>query len=375
MALSKIRNDSLADTAIHGRRNLVINGAMQVAQRGTSFDETGGTYGLDRIRNPNAAAYTTDPQWTVTQGDGYPEIGLPNSYKLVSDVAGSGGSNLDISFMSYMIEAQDLARLDWGGSNPKKAVLSFYTKCSKTGTYGLFMYNPTSGNEFITSYNVTTADAWQRIELIIPGDTGAVNSNGSLEGCRIEWRSDCTGTILQSSNDTAWKSLSSARSISGNVSLFNSAGNTVEITGLQFERADEVATPFEHRSYAEELQLCRRYFWAMVAEGEATGGAGNTNQKVMGSGYYLGSSQVELPLIFPVEMRVAPTLSSSSGTNHFFIESAGGNDGFDTWSQFASKKQSALLYRSNAVVSGTAGQSGRIIAASSSAYVYWSAEL
>ena len=309
MALSKIRNDSLADTAVHGRRNLIINGGMQVAQRGTSFDETDGTYGLDRIINPNAAAYTTDPQWTVTQGDGYPDVGLPNSYKLTSDVAGSGGSNLDISFMAYKIEAQDLARFDWGGSNPKKAVLSFYTKCSKTGTYGLFMYNPTSGNEFITSYSVTTADTWQRIEIVIPADTGAVNSSGNAEGCRIEWRSDCTGTILQSSNDTAWKSLSSARSISGNVSLFNSAGNTVEITGLQFERADEVATPFEHRSYAEELQLCRRYYRDFISASGVGSAVSHMGCK------YSGNNGTWLTVLLDPEMRTSPTVVSNTWQN------------------------------------------------------------
>ena len=320
MALSKIRNDSLADTAVHGRRNIVINGAMQVAQRGTSFDETDGTYGLDRIINPNAAAYTTDPQWTVTQGDGYPEIGLPNSYKLTTDVAGSGGSNLDISFMAYKIEAQDLARFNWGGTNPKKAVLSFYTKCSKTGTYGLFIYNPTSGNEFITSYSVTTADTWQRIEIVIPADTGAVNSTGSSEGCRIEWRSDCTGTALQSSNDTAWKTLTSARSVSGNVSLFNSAGNTVEITGLQFERADEVATPFEHRSYGEELRLCERYF-------QIWGGKGTDFHAL--AMWNVSAGDCSCVISFP-EMRASPSATRVGSVNN----TSGGSVGTSLWSTY-----------------------------------------
>ena len=368
MALSKITNASVADTAVHGRRNLVINGAMQVAQRGTSFDETNGTYGLDRIINPNAAAYTTDPQWTVTQGDGYPEVGLPNSYKLTTDVAGSGGSNLDISFMAYKIEAQDLARFNWGGTNPKKAVLSFYTKCSKTGTYGLFMYNPTSGNEFITSYSVTTANTWQRIEIVIPGDTGAVNSTGSSEGCRIEWRSDCTGTALQSSNDTAWKSLTSARSITGNVSLFNGAGNTVEITGLQFELADEVATPFEHRSYGEELALCQRYYYVL---GD---GSINSNSK-LGNGYGWASGQVELVVNFPMQMRSAPTLKQPSGTNKYNWASGSGSVTFDNLTIYQPNVQNCLIY--SAGLSGvTQGRGYRAhLNDDSDGYVAFDAEL
>jgi len=296
--MSKARQLAQKPTQPTGRKNLIINGAMQVAQRGTTFDETSGDFCLDRFRKPNAGAYTTDPTFTVTQGDGYAAKGFNNSLKITVDTAASGGSNLDITLFSTRIEAQDLAPLSYGNNAAKTATLSFYVKSSVTGTFGIFMYNLSSNKEFITSYVVNSANTWERKEITIPSGAGALTSTDNNEGCRIEWRSDCSGTILQASNDTDWKTLTSARSITGNVNFFQTASNTFEITGIQLE-VGSVATEFEHRSFGEELALCQRYYQIVDLSGSVAN-RWNTN--------YANIAGVHI--YFPTEMRGNSSFSS-----------------------------------------------------------------
>ena len=352
MALSKITNASVADTAVHGRRNHIINGSQQIWQRATSVSAiaAGAYQAVDRWRYWAGVQAMSTTRTAVTAGDA--TVGQFDYFNKMVVTGGSGASG-DYACISTHIEGLNAL-------NGQTVTVSFYGKASAALKVAVEITQQfgTSGSArvYVTPKSVTLGTGWGRHEVTfdVPSISGKTVGSGSN-----------TEVVL-------W--FSGGASFASRTDNIGYQTGTFDITGLQLEVGD-TATPFEHRSYGDELQLCRRYFWAMVAKGEATGGAGNTNQKVMGSGYYLSTNQVELPLIFPVEMRTAPTLSSSSGTNHFFIEAAGGNDGFDGWSQFASKKQSALLYRSNVIVSGTGGQSGRIIAASSSAYVYWSAEL
>ena len=360
----------LTNSQIGGRRNLAYNGAMNIAQRGTSETGIGASSGYFTLDRYKMFFANTAGRLTMTQTADGP-TGFANCMKLdctTADTSIAAGENI---ILSQAIEGQDLQQLKKGTSDAEKITLSFYVKGNANATYSVEIYDGTNDRRIGQTFSVTTD--WTRVILTFPADTTGALADSNAAGLYINWWLHAGATFTGGTFSTAWAAQTANQRAGNTTSLLDSTNRTFFLTGVQLEVGSQ-ATPFEHRSFGEELQLCRRYFWAMVPEGEATGAAGDAGQYVMGSGYYLGTGQVELPLVFNQEMRAAPTLEVSSGTNHFVIEAAGGNDYFNTWAIFAAKKQSALLYGTSNV-SGTAGQSGRVVAASTSSYVYWSAEL
>jgi ribosomal protein L27 len=202
MALSTIQNNSFADTAVHGFRNLVINGAMQVWQRGTSFSG-GSTYGYGVDRFMWAQATTNSRSTDVPANEGF-------TYSTAQQA--SSGNNI----LRHVIE--DSQRLL--GNNT--FTLSFWVKGSTSGT-GYVDVNDTQEQ----SYSITTS--WQRITKTFTAVTG--NANYGSDNDYIDWKTGVTATIY--------------------------------ITGVQLEVGD-VATPFEHRSYREEYLDCLRYYWQVT---------------------------------------------------------------------------------------------------------------
>jgi ribosomal protein L27 len=202
MALSTIQNNSFADTAVHGFRNLVINGAMQVWQRGTSFSG-GSTYGYGVDRFMWAQATTNSRSTDVPANEGF-------TYSTAQQA--SSGNNI----LRHVIE--DSQRLL--GNNT--FTLSFWVKGSTSGT-GYVDVNDTQEQ----SYSITTS--WQRITKTFTAVTG--NANYGSDNDYIDWKTGVTATIY--------------------------------ITGVQLEVGD-VATPFEHRSYGEEYLDCLRYYWQVT---------------------------------------------------------------------------------------------------------------
>ena len=363
----------LTNGQIGGRRNIVINGAMQVAQRSTSVTGIGASSGYFTLDRWYLEAGTTAGRLTMTQTADGP-IGFANCMKLDCTTADTSIAAGELLVLQQHIEGQDVQAIGKGVTGAKQITLSFYVKANAAFTFNAEIQDQDNGRTNGKAFATTTD--WVRHEITFEADADDGSSPFDDDNAKslsvnfwLHGGSTYTGGTLAS----GWENTTNANRADGISSFYSSTDNNFFITGVQLE-VGSVATPFEHRSYGEELQLCRRYFWAMVPVGEATGAAGDGGQYVMGSGYYLGTGQVELPLVFNQEMRAAPTLEVSSGTNHFVIEAAGGNDYFNTWAIFAAKKQSALLYGTSNV-SGTAGQSGRVVASSTSSYVYWSAEL
>ena len=133
-------------------RNLIINGAMQVAQRGTSFaDPATGSYTLDRFNIQNTSG---TPAFTVTQDTDAPH-GFNNSLKVACTTADASPAAGSITRLRYKIEAQDLQPLAKGTSSAKASSLSFYVKTNKTGVYTVFVYDDDNNRMFSASYTVS----------------------------------------------------------------------------------------------------------------------------------------------------------------------------------------------------------------------------
>jgi len=291
-----------------GVRNLIINGDMKIAQRGTSTTGiTGsGIYLIDRfnISGNGYGTFTMSRDTDVPSGQGF-----SNSLKLDCTTANASLSASNHMVIVQRIEGQNLQHLKFGTSSAEKLTVSFWVKSNKTGTYTNEFYATDGPRHINKEFTINSADTWEQKTITIDGDTSGVINNDNGSG--LEWvlwlaaGTDFTSGTLQTSWDTA---NNTDRASSSNVNLADSTSNYINITGVQLEVGD-TATPFEHRPYDMELQRCWRYFYKYP-------GNPNIHGCLYSSGKYIGH------IWFPTTMRTAPTVSNLTG-NYNTIENIG----------------------------------------------------
>ena len=251
-----ITTDQIADTSVHGRRNFIINGAMQVAQRGTSVTgvTSGAYYTCDRFMfSPFGPAGT----WTVTQSTDAPD-GFSNSFRIDCTTADASLGASDFVIVETKIEAQNLQHLMYGDSSAKTVTASFHVKSNKTGTYVLELRQPDSGRLYSKTYTINSANTWEYKTLTFPGDVSGTINNDNGQGLNMNFWCAAGSTFSSGTIGTSWHTTNANRA-AGVVNLADSTDNDWSITGVQLEIGSQ-ASPFEHRSFGEELLLCQRYF-------------------------------------------------------------------------------------------------------------------
>ena len=274
MALSKILPASQEQYA--GARNLIINGAMQVAQRGTS-STSDGYQTVDRFRN----TLTNLDNATVTQSQSTESPdGFSNSYKMT--IGGTAESALaadELVHCNQVIEAQNLQHLEYGTSSPKTVTLSFWVRSSLTGTWAVhFLRTDTSNRARTETYTINSADTWEYKTITLDGDTTNAIANDNGQGISIYWVLAAGSDFTSSDLSGSWQAYASTGFAYGQTAnLVGTANATWQITGVQLE-VGETATPFEHRSFGDELRRCQRYYEHSypygTSAGSANGGAG-----------------------------------------------------------------------------------------------------
>ena len=295
MPLSKIQGIEGQVTPNLGRRNMIINGAMQVAQRGTSFSP------------PSQGAYVVDRFHQYQGGGGvlYYEqstdapLGFSNSLKITVNTADSSIASGDYYYMRYEAEGLDCSRLSLGTSNAQKFTLSFYVKSSLTGTFSGAFQNAATNRSYVFEYTINSANTWEIKTVTVDGDTSGTWLTNNSVGLRVAFDLG-NGSSLRSSAGS-WASSGNYGS-TGSVELVGTTSATLYITGVQLEVGD-TATDFEHLSYGEELSLCQRYFWNQVQQ--------STDSMVM-DGFWGSATIFEGTVRYPVPMRAAPSLSTTS---------------------------------------------------------------
>ena len=248
------------DTAARaGRKNLIINGGMQISQRGTSFTgmTSSGTYGLDRYSHSIASAGT----WSITKSSNAPS-GFASSHRAEVTTAGLSGTGSYIS-LSYKIEAQDLQSLGYGTSGAKTSAISFWVKSSNIGNYSVWLYKYDGGRTISKTVTIDTANTWEHKSVVIDADTTGAIANDNTSGILLRLYYAAGSDYTSGTQQTNWGSGGDACD-SSQVNLASTIGNYIEITGLQLELGS-VATDFEHRSYGEILADCQRYFEVLTA--------------------------------------------------------------------------------------------------------------
>jgi hypothetical protein len=288
------------DSGALSNRNLIINGAMQVAQRGTSA--TTFAYGtVDRFKPSQGS--TSSLAITQTQDTNAPS-GFSNSLKITVTTAETMSGSKQLAVF-HPIEAQNLQQLGYGTSEAQYITVSFYVKSSVTGVYCLSLYENDDNRNIGATYTINSANTWERKTVTFPPDTVGVIDNNNGAGLELYFFLS-VGADRKTTDNTSWATWSAARFGFGQVADVGATTNaTWQITGVQLEVGTE-ATPFEHRSFGDELARCQRYLCTYAFP--------NTNARHYGSsdnyGYYMSE------ITFPVEMRTTPSATVTSSPTY-----------------------------------------------------------
>jgi|5_EtaG_2_1085323.scaffolds.fasta_scaffold00711_2 hypothetical protein len=282
-----------------GDKNIVINGAMQVAQRATSVTglgttDTSGTYHtLDRfiVYANNTAGRFTMSQSTVTDLPGF-----ANALKLDCTTADTSIAADEYILFGTRFEAQNLQSLKKGTSSAEPVTISFYVKGNANATYVLEIFDNDNSRTINKTFPVTSS--WNRVSITYPGDTaGSGLGDDNDIGLQLVFWLHAGSNSTSGSLQTSWGAYDQTKRAAGISSFVDSTDRTLEITGLQME-IGEVATPFEHEDIGTTLEKCKRYFENVELN----------NYVIFGNSYT--TTQFVLPqIIWKVEKRTAPTLT------------------------------------------------------------------
>ena len=348
------------DSGALTNRNFLDNGAMTVSQRGTSFSVSGANqsiFTLDRFRFGNDAGDITITQNSVTDLPGF-----ANSAKMSVTATGTLPTG-DQCVFEQKIEAQNCISFGHGTSSASPLTLSFYAKSNNTDTRVAWFYNPDAGRMVAKTFANTAANTWERITIEIPADTGGTgfnDDNGAGLYVRIVLAS---GSQFTGGINTSWVALGNDR-YQGVSDFLASTSNYFEITGMQLELGTE-ATPFEHRSFGDELARCQRYYYRHV----------NGDNQFVGGGDMYTTSQLNANIDFPTAMRAFPSLVAASGTNYYIAYGAATSTNVtNSWNLFKEHTNAATIYVTP-TSTVTAGSGMRVITSSASGSIAFDAEL
>tara|TARA_Y100000004_G_scaffold15715_1_gene16407 strand:+ start:27 stop:1100 length:1074 start_codon:yes stop_codon:yes gene_type:complete len=304
MALTKVRTDGLTDDAVTtdklytpnlGRRNIVINGAMKVAQRGTNQPNRGnndtGYYTVDRFHM--AFAGSTAGRLTMSQESISDLSGFSKAIKLACTTADTSIAADEVALLEQKFEGQDLQQLKKGTSDAEKVTVSFYVKGNAAATYTVELEDNDNSRFASQEFSVTTS--WTKVTKTFVADTtGTLDDDNAVSLSLKFWFHGGSTYTGGTHTSNTWHTTTNARLSDNQTSFFDSTSRTFFITGLQME-VGEQATPFEHRSFGEELNLCRRYYYV--------------NNSVDCCAYWDGGNAPTENFIHPVQMRSAPSVS------------------------------------------------------------------
>lgn len=306
------------DSGALSNRNLIINGAMQVAARGTISAVQTGYGACDRFRlaSNSAARFDTSQSTDVPSGQGF-----ANSLKLDCSTADTSLAAGDFYQVQQQIEGQNLQQLLYGSSSAKQCTLSFWVKSPKTGIHNLEVESIDGGVFNIHQYTISSANTWQNVKITFDGYQTTAIANDNTAGLLINWWL-LAGTTFSggSYTENSWTSTNANRAV-GQVNVADSTSNDWYLTGVQLEVGTE-ATPFEHKPEAATRIECERYFVKGFLDSEVAGvHAGGTK-------YYTAAAWSDGNAPTPrvrVQMRAAPTVTLYIGTTSGKIQQSSGD--------------------------------------------------
>jgi len=323
MALSRIDTTNMIEDVPQSKldnninfRNIIINGDMSIAQRGTSTSgvtSSDGYYACDRWYSQ-----TDIGTWTISQSTDVPTgQGFFNSFKM--NCTSAGTSNADEVMIRSKNEGQNLQYLKYGTSSAESLTLSFWIKSNKTGNYYVAIANANTTQDRVVSfgYTIDSANTWEKKTITIPGDTSQGFDNNNVENLTIYWLFSAASGFTSGGVSNTWINYSASRFANSNLAgLGGSTSDEVYMTGVQLE-AGQTASEFEFLPFDVNLQRCQRYCQILKTLG-AYGAGGPSNHVIYGD-------------LFTVQMRASPTATDIGGettSGTVFLDVSGNKIGF-----------------------------------------------
>jgi len=338
MALSTIPTRALSEQGINFR-NLIINGDMSIAQRGTSTASITGTgyFTIDRVKNAMSGfgTWTQSQSTDVPSGEGF---GYSLKYDCTTANASLSASAFGIFQMSKL-EGQMLQHLKKGTANAESLTISFWVKSSKTGTYIVELFDEDNSRFTNKSYSINSASTWEKKTITFDGDTTGAFNNDNGDSLSINFWLGAGTTFTTGSLQTTWGGNTASNRAVGQVNLADNTANEWYITGVQLEVGTS-ASDFEFLPYDVNLQRCQRYYEILQAT--------DSYDTILAT-WNRNTSDMGACLNYKVTKRTEPSFSFSNG-NTFRMNTATGDH---TASSISSSNPTIYTAQINIIASGT----------------------
>jgi len=285
-------------------RNVVINGAMQVAQRGTSsaaVGATGGYFTADRWRygqSGNDIVYTQSVEADAPTGSGF-----RNSLKMLVTTADASLDAGDLSEIFTRFEGQNLQQFAKGTASAKPFALSFWVKSNTTGTYIAELVDNDNNRSVSASYTISVSATWEKKTITFPADATGVFDNDNAASLDMNFYLSAGTTYTSGTLQTTWGTVVTANRAVGQTNIGATLSNYWQVTGVQLE-VGSVATPFEFEDYGTTLAKCQRYYYRTGQQQSAA--------RQGPSGGFFSTTGAYLVAQHPTTMRTTPTAIESN---------------------------------------------------------------
>ena len=282
---------------------IIINGDMQVAQRGDLTGITSQTLVTTDRYQINIINLGT---WSFTQSTDTPTgLGFSKSLKIDCTTADASPAAADNFYLSMQSEGRNIQGFEKGTSDAKTSTLAYWIKCNKTGNYVVELWDRTNDRHVAVLKTISAADTWQKVVCNFPADTTGAIASDNARSIMISWAFDSGTDFTSGTLPSTWASRSDAnRFVGTNLGLGDNTANEVLITGVQWEVGtfDVNSIPaFQFEDVGTSLMRCYRYFYKDVA---------NAPYSVFGAGFQGGSTIGHTVINFPTTMRALPTMAS-----------------------------------------------------------------
>jgi hypothetical protein len=286
---------------IAGSRNRIINGDMRIDQRNAgasvTVNSSNNFYAVDRSFG---TGQVTDGVFTVQRSTTAP-TGFRNSLIATVTTADASLGATQQYVVGQNIEGFNVADLGWGAAGAQTVTLSFWVRSSLTGTFGGAVVNSGFNRSYPFTYTISAANTFEYKTVTIAGDTSGTWLTDSGVGLRLLFSLGAGSTYIGAAGSWSGSYLAGA---TGQTQVIGTNGATFYITGVQLEPGS-TATPFERRSYGQELSLCQRYYYRIGGNSEV----GASAYTLFASGMLWNTGSGDFCVPFKVGMRSAPSIT------------------------------------------------------------------
>jgi len=350
---------------------LIINGDMQIAQRGTSFthaNSNNNEFPVDRFQFVlGSIGEYTSTQESLSSGAAY-NAGFKKAARIDTTSAVSSPDAGDYFWFQYIMEAQDCLVFKKGTSSAEKMTVAFWVKSNKTGTGQLTVKDSDNDRQVAGTYAISSADTWEHKVINLPADTSGAMNNDNGAGFRFEWWLGAGSSYSGGAVPTAWEARADGDRGVSTLAINDNTANDWAITGIQVEVGEFSSTtlpPFQFEDTGDNLLRCKRYYQTTIMP---------DTSDYWGQGYYYTNSEFTCKM--PIqEMRAQPTLDQVSGSNYFTVYSNNAGDAINDFSLDASSSRRCVSFSDTGESSGTAGFGGGLYKTNASARFAFDAEL